>query len=1105
MSKKASAFQVYSEDQVHQRQSRSYRNPQGDSYKSPPRSGRNHSTEWRDDSNIDSHQGRRSTSPVGRSYDNRTYKDYNDYDNQRLENNSYSRDPRYDENVRRNSSSDHTQARYCADEQFDRSWEREELDRRDNYSVTNRERAGSRHQDDYLSVEPPRDTAVKVARVSAQYSDSDEECLHESLRRKKQSSQQFSDNEDQRRWSTDDDYDDYRQTRKRILSDDNYHSPSPPPAKVWRDEQQYSSENDRPNTRNYPDYPVNSDKGRMVAPAPSLKKKKVKASKKNTKGKNKKQKVASLQNPAVGGSSKIQSLMDVQIPTSVKKQIEESSSTTALPRFGESRNEFRFSQGNEDSGRRGTSRDERPHSKYEDSNRNRSRQEDDDRFLDRPRDQALRRRDSDSNRKANPSHRDGYSGRQRTPDYDRRTYHHSDDEFDRQRRTNFSRDGRNGTDVLSGSKRKRQGSTERRDWQRGGNRNSQKDRSPDFRANSDSDQDSDREGRRRSWRDERRDRQPKKKDEEKDKNHRGDKKSKAKQAESKDAKKTPVPAPKKEKRSDEDARMKILPCEAGMAVLLTHPQDICIRGRAKVRVVAGAISVMGHVMTPQGSKTHDLFSPTTSSLLTITTCSAEKDKKALRKAARALGLDEKVTKDFPTGAVIFLATKLDYPAADFICAHPPFTQIFRYCFDKAPNPQTAPPPDPNKVGAAFLTSDQAMSSFLKVSDDFEDALKKWNSAVKESKLAPIAVLCGGVNCGKSTFSRYMVNSALNSFPKVCYLDCDVGQTEFSPPGTVALTVVDKPMFGPPFCHQRTAESMCFYGLVSPGDGPTRYIQCLQQVFQAYHQMEPAPPLIVNTMGWNEGIGLKLFVDILHLITPDLVIQLNLASNVLNFPAITPEYPALEAGWVYNTEPVVGDADDAGSKRKKHQLVAVKSLVTSRFDHTRVKLTPKNMRDLALLSHLMQGFPTTVTLTSAVPYMVPWNRFAVHVCHSVVPRRLVVDTLNASVVALCRADLSEAVRISEDLPLFFEETPICQCLGYGLVRAIDHKKQTLFVVTPMSPDRLAQVNTLLRGSVNIPDQLFLKQSHMEDVPYIDALEPAMALAPVRPRSRMPRRN
>ena len=75
-------------------------------------------------------------------------------------------------------------------------------------------------------------------------------------------------------------------------------------------------------------------------------------------------------------------------------------------------------------------------------------------------------------------------------------------------------------------------------------------------------------------------------------------------------------------------------------------------------------------------------------------------------------------------------------------------------------------------------------------------------------------------------------------------------------------------------------------------------------------------------------------------------------------------------------------------------------------HTRVKLTPKNMRDLALLSHLMQGFPANVTLMSAVPYVIPWQRFAIHVCHCYVPQRLLMDSLNASVVALCKADLSE---------------------------------------------------------------------------------------------------
>ena len=85
-----------------------------------------------------------------------------------------------------------------------------------------------------------------------------------------------------------------------------------------------------------------------------------------------------------------------------------------------------------------------------------------------------------------------------------------------------------------------------------------------------------------------------------------------------------------------------------------------------------------------------------------------------------------------TGAVMFLAMKLDYPAADYICTHPPFTQLFRFCFDRVPNAQAPANPEPAKVGAAFLSSDQALSTFLKVSDEFDEALKKWNDAVKES-------------------------------------------------------------------------------------------------------------------------------------------------------------------------------------------------------------------------------------------------------------------------------------------------------------------------------------------------------------------------------------
>nr|KAG5711372.1 hypothetical protein BaRGS_006069 [Batillaria attramentaria] len=154
----------------------------------------------------------------------------------------------------------------------------------------------------------------------------------------------------------------------------------------------------------------------------------------------------------------------------------------------------------------------------------------------------------------------------------------------------------------------------------------------------------------------------------------------------------------------------------------------------------------------------------------------------------------------------------------------------------------------------------------------------------------------------------------------------------------------------------------------------------------------------------KGLGLKLFVDVLALTSPDIVIQLNSSNPTLNFPAITTEFSALETGWLYNTEPVTDEKEKAKQPRK-HELVTVDSLVNNRTDH--------------------------------------------------VPNRLIWAALNASVVALCHADLSG-------------------------------------------------VNTLLKGAINIPDQIFLKQSNLDEVPYVDALAPAMALAPLKPRSRMPRK-
>lgn len=43
-----------------------------------------------------------------------------------------------------------------------------------------------------------------------------------------------------------------------------------------------------------------------------------------------------------------------------------------------------------------------------------------------------------------------------------------------------------------------------------------------------------------------------------------------------------------------------------------------------------------------------------------------------------------------------------------------------------------------------------------------------------------------------------------------------------------------------------------------------------------------------------------------------------------------------------------------------------------------------------------------------------------------------------------------------------------------MRGFDTEKQVLYVVTGLVPERLAKVNTLMKGAISVPDQLFFKQ-------------------------------
>jgi hypothetical protein len=171
------------------------------------------------------------------------------------------------------------------------------------------------------------------------------------------------------------------------------------------------------------------------------------------------------------------------------------------------------------------------------------------------------------------------------------------------------------------------------------------------------------------------------------------------------------------------------------------------------------------------------------------------------------------------------------------------------------------------------------------------------------------VVCGGVKQGKSSFARFLVNRALHYTTAatpggsarggaVAYVDLDPGQTEFSAPGLFALSVVTSPLLGPPFSHAWSSSSCCnqdsastkgifnssnddsspvacahlfyFGSLAVDGSGVHRIAAMAKTILSLYFARYSQLPLVVNTMGWVDGLGLQALLRVLAVVKPDAV-------------------------------------------------------------------------------------------------------------------------------------------------------------------------------------------------------------------------------------------
>ncbi|KAF6035417.1 NOL9 [Bugula neritina] len=338
------------------------------------------------------------------------------------------------------------------------------------------------------------------------------------------------------------------------------------------------------------------------------------------------------------------------------------------------------------------------------------------------------------------------------------------------------------------------------------------------------------------------------------------------------------------------------------------------------------------------------------------------------------------------------------------------------------------------------------------------------------------VVCGAKNIGKSTLIKYIINKLLKLSKKgVAHLDCDPGQCEFSPPGTLTLHTVTSPLLGPAWYNVPVkVDNSKLYGAMSADIDPDGYLRCVRQLVQQYRSGDTKHlPLLVNTMGWTQGLGLHLLSATVAEVRPTHVIQL--CSEGLSYHNFS-ELSVLNLS--SHDMFIPSEISSTMHKFLDYELIPLVMSHIQKLKFESDVLRPILCRDLMTTSYMLKSSrPTSRIVNEITPYRVSMSNIALCFGAEPLPARLWSEAITMQVVVLCSAapDVVADVEGSAYKTVTGDGAAALSVVGYGLVRAVDDCRQCLYVSTPLSPTHLARVNVLykLHGSIT-PEMWFFQQ-------------------------------
>ncbi|WVN90580.1 uncharacterized protein L203_105820 [Cryptococcus depauperatus CBS 7841] len=377
------------------------------------------------------------------------------------------------------------------------------------------------------------------------------------------------------------------------------------------------------------------------------------------------------------------------------------------------------------------------------------------------------------------------------------------------------------------------------------------------------------------------------------------------------------------------------------------------------------------------------------------------------------------------------------------------------------------------------------------------ALSTASSPSLDSEESFIALVKGPKRSGKSTFARALLNRLLAIYEKVCWLECDLGQGEFSCGGIAGLWIIENHLFGPPFTHPAVPMKAFYLGTYTPMACPDEYMAAIQSLLEHYRYEIQYPlssssssskitnriPLIINTQGWIKGLGEDLLRAVENLAEPN---------RVFAFKQESPEGDE-RSGWSnspqwknsqlpYDPSYPAGMTDGIEKEKKVFELEQAPTLPLQ------ARYTPADLRVLSIITYFHSTLPPsssisnlswdlTSPLLTIPPYKVslsptgPLSKaFLIGEGSEGVLEEDLGLALNGAVVALVEI-IAEEEEDGKNILYRPGRKPLaCDCLGLAFIRGLSPSTTgyDLHLLTPLPPTSLSRATAIIKnGLIELP--------------------------------------